>query len=125
MHLLSVTLPFPYVPAPVSRRALVAVKLLSTAVPLCPSHCLCGTILVTMCLMVWDWRVLRAEPILSCLLFCMLFHFVSYYFIFFSFYGLAVWGWDPRIFLSEDPLGVFLGVFGLIFNIDNIINKLL
>ena len=44
---------------------------------------------VTLCLMVWDWRVLRAEPILSCwhdLLF-----FVSYYFIFFLPW-VVVWG---------------------------------
>ena len=46
------------------------------------SQCLFGTILVTLCLMVWDWRVLRAEPMLSC---CrnLLIRFVSYYFLFF------------------------------------------
>ena len=27
---------------------------------------LCAMILVTLCLMVWDWRVSRAEPMLSC-----------------------------------------------------------
>ena len=40
-------------------------------------RCLFGTILVTLCLMVWDWLVSRAEPILSCwhdllFLFCLL-----------------------------------------------------
>ena len=59
MYPLSGALPMPYVPAPVTHVALVAqistrlrhlpVELLSTARPLCPSHCLFGTILV-MCI---------------------------------------------------------------------------
>ena len=49
-----------------TRSLLLIVILLSSAEPLCPSRCLFGTILVTLCLMVWDWRVSRAEPMLSC-----------------------------------------------------------
>ena len=50
-----------------TRSRLIVVGLLSIAEPLCPSRCLCGTIFkVTLCLMVWDWRVSRAEPMLSC-----------------------------------------------------------
>ena len=71
MYLFSGALPLQYVPARVTRRALVliavgflAVGLLSTAEHLCPSRRLFGTILVTLCLMVWNWRVLRAEPML-------------------------------------------------------------
>ena len=45
---------------------LLVLGLLSIAEPLCPSRCLFGTILVTLCLMVWDWRVSRAEPMHSC-----------------------------------------------------------
>ena len=45
-----------------TRLRLLAVELLSIVEPLCPSQCLSGTILVTLYLMVWDWRVLRAEP---------------------------------------------------------------
>ena len=87
MHPLSGALPLPYVPASVTRGALVAhrhsftplivVGLISIAEALCPSLCLFGTILVTLCLMVWDWQVSRAEPMLSCwydllFLFCLL-----------------------------------------------------
>ena len=49
-----------------TRSRLLVVGLLSIAEPLCPSRCLFGTILVTLCLMVWDWRVSRPEPMLSC-----------------------------------------------------------
>ena len=92
MHPLSGALPFPYVLARVTRDALVArtgtrmillaVELLSNTGPLCPSQCLFGTILVTVCLMVWDCLVLRTDPMLSC---CpdLLLLFVSYYFLFF------------------------------------------
>ena len=55
---------------------LLVVGLLSIAEALCQSLCLFGTILVTLCLMVWDWRVSRAESMLSCwhdlFLFCLL-----------------------------------------------------
>ena len=75
VHPLSDALTLPYVP---SRRLgflwlligtrlhLLAVELPSTVEPLCPSQCLFRTILVTLYLMVWDWRILRAEPMLSC-----------------------------------------------------------
>ena len=49
-----------------TRSRLLVVGLLGIAEPLCPSRCLFGTFLVTLCLMVWDWRVSRAEPMLSC-----------------------------------------------------------
>ena len=60
-----------------TRSRLLVVGLLSIAEPLNPSRCLFGTILVTLCLMVWDWRVSRAEPMLSrwhdlLFLFCLL-----------------------------------------------------
>ena len=60
-----------------TRSRLFVVGLLSIAEPLCPSRCLFRTILVKMCLMVWDWRVSSAEPMLSCchdllFLFCLL-----------------------------------------------------
>ena len=41
-----------------------------------------GMIFVTLCLMVLDWLVSRAEPMLSCYMICSFF-FVSYCFIFF------------------------------------------
>ena len=75
MHPLSGALPLPYVPARVTcvlwlligtRLRLLVLGLLSFAEPLCPSRCLFRTILVTLCLMVWDWRVSKAEPMLSC-----------------------------------------------------------
>ena len=60
-----------------TRSRILIVGLLSVAEPLCPSRCLFGTILVTLCLMVWDWRASRAELMLSCwhdllFLFCLL-----------------------------------------------------
>ena len=87
MHPLSGALPLPYVFRLVllvvlrfligTRSRLLVVGLLSITEPLCLSRCLFGTILVTLCLMVFDWRVSRAEPILSCyhdllFLFCLL-----------------------------------------------------
>ena len=98
-------LPLPYVPACVTRGALVAHRH-SFAPPRCrisqyrrtfvPPRCLFGTILVTLFLMVWDWRASRAEPMFSCwheLLF-----FISYYYLF-----LRSVGWLCGV-----------GVFGLI-----------
>ena len=60
-----------------TRSRLLVVGLLSIAEALCPSLCLFGTILMTLCLTVWDRRVSRAEPMLSCwhdllFLFCLL-----------------------------------------------------
>ena len=48
-----------------TRSRLLVVGFLSIAEPLCSSRRLFGTILVTLCFMVWDWRVSRAEPMLS------------------------------------------------------------
>ena len=48
-----------------ARLRLHVVGLLSIAEGLCPSLCLFGTVLVTLGLMVWDWRVSRAESMLS------------------------------------------------------------
>ena len=107
MHHLSGALALPYVPARVTRGALVAhrhsfaphvVGLLSIAEALCPSLCLFGTLLVTLCLIVWDWRVSRAEPILSC------WHYLLFIFgllLFYLFFPSMCW-----------LCGV--GVFGLI-----------
>ena len=64
MHPLSGALRLPYVPAHVTRGALVAhrhsfapprcrTSQYCISEPLCPSRCLFGTILVTLCLMVW------------------------------------------------------------------------
>ena len=82
------------------RRLLVvlwlAVEILSTSEPLSPSQCLFGTILVTLCLMVWDWQVLTAEPMLSCWP-ILLFLFVSYYFLFFFLPWVVFVGWGLRI----------------------------
>ena len=74
MHPLSGELPLPYVPVRVTRGALVSHRH-SFAPPrcrtsqyrrtLCPSRCLFGTILVTIYLMVWDWRVSRPGAGLS------------------------------------------------------------
>ena len=60
-----------------TRSRLLVVGLLSIAELLCPSLCLFGTILVTLWLMGWDWRVSRVDPMLSCwhdllFLFCLL-----------------------------------------------------
>ena len=41
-------------------------RYIAPALNLCPSQYLYGTILMTPCSMVWDWRVLWAEPLLSC-----------------------------------------------------------
>ena len=48
---------------------------------LCPFISLFGIILVTLCLMVWDWRVLRAVPMIYCWP-NLLFVSVSYYFLY-------------------------------------------
>ena len=97
---LSGTLPVLYVPARVTRGALVAlgtrscshvVGLLSIAEPLCPSWCLFGMILVTLCLMVWDWRFQEQS---QCFPVCMISSFLSSTVLSFSsFHGLVVWGW--------------------------------
>ena len=107
MHPLSGALPLSYVPARVTCGALVAHRHSFThprcrtsqyREPLCLSRCLFRTILVTLCLMVWDWRASRAEPMLSCrhdLLF--LFSLLLFYIF------LPLMGWLRGV-----------GVFGLI-----------
>ena len=59
---------------------------------------LCGTILVTPYLLVWDWRASRAGPMpfywpRCSLPFCLLLFSLSLL----SFYGLVLWGWGLRI----------------------------
>ena len=61
------------------------------------SQYLCGTILVTPCLMVWDWLVSRAGPMpfyrpCCSFLFCLLQFSISLL----SFYGFVLWGCGPR-----------------------------
>ena len=87
MHPLSGALPLPYVPAHVTLGALVAHRhsfaptrcrtsqYHRSFVPLSVS--LQNDLIVTLCLIVQDWRVSRAEPMLSCwhdllFLFCLL-----------------------------------------------------
>ena len=75
-----------------TRSHLPVVGLLSIAESLCPSRCLFGTILVTMCLMVWDWWDSRAETMLSC------WHHLLFLFCLLLFYlflpSMVVWGWS-------------------------------
>ena len=107
MHLLSNALPSQYLPTHVTRGPLVAQRH-PFAPPLCrtsqyrrtfvPSQYLYGTIFfVTLCLMVWDWRVLRAEIMHSC----------CHNFILFL---------SPTIFAFSSFMGWLcgVGVFGLI-----------
>ena len=73
---------------------LLAAEPLSIAGQLFAGQCLCGTILVTPCSMVWDWQVARAWPMSfywpSCLLiFCLLLFSLSL--LLFS--GLVLWDW--------------------------------
>ena len=75
-----------------TRSRLLIVGLLSIAEALCPSRCLFGTILVTLCLMVWDRRVSRAESTLSCW-HDLFFSLVSPTILSSSFHGLVVYGW--------------------------------
>ena len=69
-----------------TRSRLLVVGLLSITEALCPSLCLFGTILVTLCLMVWDWRVSRKRRSALSLLSPAVLSFSS-------FHGLVVWGW--------------------------------
>ena len=75
MHPLSGAFPLPYVPARVTRGALIAHRH-SFAPPRCRTSQYCRTFvplsvslwndLSVPCLIVWDWLVSRAEPMLSC-----------------------------------------------------------
>ena len=76
---------------------LLAAEPLSIAGHLFPGQCLCGTILVTPCSMVWDWWVSKARPMTfywpSCsLTFCLLLFSPSLL----SIYGLVLCGWGLR-----------------------------
>ena len=76
---------------------LLAAEPRSIAGHLFPGQCLCGTILVTPCSKVWDWRVSRAGSMPfywpSCsLTFCVLLFSLS----FLLFYGLVLWGLGLR-----------------------------
>ena len=73
---------------------LLAAEPLSITGHLFPGQCLCGTILVTPCSMVWDWRVSRARSMPfywpSCTVtFCLLLFSLSLL----SFYELVLWCW--------------------------------
>ena len=80
------------------------------------SQYLCGTVLVTPCSMVWNWRVSRSGPIPfywpSCsLTFCLLLFSLSLL----SIYGLVLWGWGiwtdrVLITLSQPCITWILGV---------------
>ena len=103
MHPLCGALPVPYVPVLVTCGAVIAHRF-TYAPPsreprsitrfLFPCQCLCGTILVTRCSMVWDWRVSRAGPLpfywpSYSLTFCLLLFSLSLL----SFCGSVLWGW--------------------------------
>ena len=66
-------------------------------------HCqyLCGTILPSLYLMVWDWQVSRVGPIPFTWHSCSLL-LVSLSLL--SFYGLVLWGWD----LQNDRVSITL-----------------
>ena len=103
MHPLYGALPAPYVPVRVSRGAwshigtpmrLLAAEHRSISGFLFPRQYLSGTIILTPCSMVWDWRDSTAGPLPfywpSCwLTFCLLLFSLSLL----SFYGLLLWGW--------------------------------
>ena len=94
----------------------------SLAMPgvLFPSQYLSGMISLTPYLMVWDWRVSRADPMPFCwpscsLLFCLQLFSLSLLFL----YRLVVWGWGLRTdSLSTPSPGLALPIF---FNNNKII----
>ena len=84
---------------------LLAAEPLSIAGYLFPGQCFCGTILVTPCSMVWDWRVSRAGPMPVYWPSCSLtFRLLLFSLSLLSFYGmkgvgemgLVLWGWGLR-----------------------------
>ena len=81
-----------------TRSRLLVLRVLSIAEALFPSLCLFGTSLMTLCLMVWDWQVSRAEPMLSC------WHDLFFIFCLLLFY----------LFLSSMGWLCGVGIFGLI-----------
>ena len=104
MHPFNGALHLPYVPARVTRGALVAhigtlsrllvVGLLSTVKPLCPSQCLSGTILVTLYFMVWACEFLEQDQCFPVGIICSFFLSPTIFF-FSSFHGLVGWGCGP------------------------------
>ena len=76
-----------------TRSRLLVVGLLSIAEHLCPSLCLFGTILVTFCLMVWDWRGFKSRANAFLLARSALSFLTPTILSFSSFHGLVVWGW--------------------------------
>ena len=125
MHPLCCALPMPYVPVLVTRGALI-VHRCTYAPPRCrtsqyrrtffSSQSLSGTIWFTPYLMVWDWRVSRADPMTFCwpscsLLFCLQLFSISLLFL----YRLVLWGWGLRtdrvsISLSQPCIAIFLKI---------------
>ena len=63
---------------------LLAAEPRCTAMSIFPSQCACGTILLTLYSMVWDWMVSRAEPKLIYWLVC---------FSLLSVFRLVLWSW--------------------------------
>ena len=104
-----------------TRSRLLVVGLLCIAEPLCSSRCHFVTIFVTLCLMVWDWRVSRAEPMLSCwhdllFLFCLLL-----FYIFLPSTGCLCGVWVSGLIVSSLSPGLALRT---LFNNNNNNNKL-
>ena len=73
---------------------LLAAELFSTGGPLCPSQYYYETILMTLYSTVFDWRVLRAEPMPSCWP-NLLFLFASYLILFFFLPRVGCVGLEP------------------------------
>ena len=74
---------------------ILVVELFSTATLLCPSQNLYGTILMPLCLIVWNWRVLKVYPMPSYwpnLVFIVFLFLTTFYF--FSSVG---WLFDIRV----------------------------
>ena len=88
---------------------LLAVGLLSTVELLCPSPCHSGKILVTLYLMVWDWWIVRAEPMLSC--YPNLLFLPPTIFSFSSFHGLCGVGVFGLLVFSHSPDRALLTLF--------------
>ena len=71
-----------------------------------PSQCPCGTILLTLYSMVWDWRVSCAGPILFCWpkLFYPFLSSAIFPFLFFSVNMLVLFGWGRTDRVDHPPL---------------------
>ena len=104
MHPLNDALPGQYMPVQVTHSSLathqlmrrLAVEPRSTAGLLLPSRCPCGMILLIPYLLVWDWRISRAEG--KCFFICLGCSITTIVFYYFSLsllsvYRLELWGW--------------------------------